>query len=49
MKIATLGPKGTYSVQAAITYDDTAEIAYGNTIQEVINGGSNPHPGNYFA
>ncbi len=37
MKIATLGPQGTYSVQAAKLYAPSADIVVCNTIREAIN------------
>lgn len=36
MKIATLGPDGTYSVQAANAYDPAAELIFCNTIREAL-------------
>lgn len=35
-QIVTLGPQGTYSVQAAQVYDAKAKIVYANTINEAI-------------
>ena len=37
MKIATLGPEGTFSHEAVIKYDKTAEIVFCNTIWDVFN------------
>ena len=36
MKISTLGPKGTFSHEAAIRYDKKAEIIFKDTIKEVF-------------
>lgn len=36
MKLATLGPDGTYSAQAACTYDSAAELLFCGTIREVL-------------
>lgn len=37
MKITTLGPEGTYSVQAARVYDLTAELTLKSTVPQIVN------------
>lgn len=45
MKIATLGPEGTFCHEAVLKYDKSAEILFADTIRDVIGLVKNNHAG----